>query len=339
MSSLFEPLKISNFTLPNRIVMPPMCMYKSRDNEGNPRCFHRLHYPARSLGGVGFIIVEATTVSPEGYISKNDLGLWEDSQVEAHKKLNYEIKKYTCKITCVQLAHAGAKGSSCGSLVSPSGIKFSDEFDVPKTLKKEEILDLVDKFKKATIRAKASDYNMVEIHAAHGYLINEFLSPLTNKRDDEFGGSFDNRLRLLTLVMKEVSKIMSFGVRLSADEWEEGGNSIEQTKKIAKVCEEFGASYISVSAGGVVTKPSKMPKIEPLYQANYAKIIKQNVSIPVIAVGLITTKEQGEYLLDGGFCDLVAYGRELLRNPNFAFYAAKKAGLDDLVDNSYKRAF
>lgn len=338
MSSLFKPLKISNFTLLNRIVMPPMCMYKSRDNEGLPRCFHRLHYPARSLGGVGFIIVEATAVSPEGCISKNDLGLWKDSQIEAHKKLNYEIKKYTCKTTCVQLAHAGAKGT-CKGILSPSGIRFSQNYDVPKKMGIEDIKNVVLKFKEAAIRAKASDYDIVEIHTAHGYLINEFLSPLTNKKDDEFGGSFKNRLNLLKLIMKEVIKVIPFGVRLSADEWEEGGNDITQTKEIARVCEEFGASYISVSAGGVVEKPSKMPKIEPLYQANYAKTIKQNINIPVIAVGLITTKEQGEYLLEGGFCDLVAYGRELLRNPNLAFYAAKNACLNELIDSSYQSAF
>ena len=184
MSILFEPIKIGNYTIPNRIAMPPMCVYKARDFGGLPRCFHRLHYPARSLGGVGFIIVEATAVSPEGCITKNDLGLWSDNQIEAHTKLNYEIKKYTCKTTAVQLGHAGAKGT-CPDIVSPSGICFSLEYDRPKELNVQEIYEIVTKFKEAAIRAKAADYDIVEIHAAHGYLISEFLSPLTNKRNDD----------------------------------------------------------------------------------------------------------------------------------------------------------
>ncbi|HDX6330686.1 TPA: tRNA-dihydrouridine synthase [Campylobacter fetus subsp. venerealis] len=338
MSSLFKSLKLANFTIPNRITMPPMCVYRSRDLQGLPRCFHRLHYPARSLGGVGFIIVEATAVSPEGCISKNDIGLWSDIQVEAHKKLNYEIKKYSCKVTSVQLAHAGAKGT-CDGIISPSGVRFSGEYGTPDILNTQEIYSIVTKFKEAAIRAKDSDYDLIEIHGAHGYLINQFLSPLTNKREDEFGGNLENRMRFLNLIIEELKDIIPFGVRLSADEWEDGGNTTEDIKIVAKKCEELGASYISVSAGGVVENPTHMPKIKPLYQAQYAKDIKEVINIPVIAAGLITTKEQGEYLLDNGFCDLVAYGRELLRNPNFALYAAASTGLNDLIDFSYKKAF
>lgn len=338
MSILFEPIKIGNYTIPNRIAMPPMCVYKARDFGGLPRCFHRLHYPARSLGGIGFIIVEATAVSPEGCITKNDLGLWSDNQIEAHTKLNYEIKKYTCKTTAVQLGHAGAKGT-CPDIVSPSGICFSLEYDHPKELNIQEIYEIVTKFKEAAIRAKAADYDIVEIHAAHGYLISEFLSPLTNKRNDDFGGSIENRMRLLSLICQEVSSIIPFGVRISADDWEEGGNTIEDSKIIAKKCADLGACYISVSAGGVVSKPSLVPELKPMYQADYAKAIKEVVNIPVIGVGLITTKEQGEQMIEGGYCDIVAYGRELLRNPNFALYAAASEGKNELIDFSYQRAF
>lgn len=333
---LFKSLKLGKLTLQNRVVMAPMCMFMARD--GKPDAFHRTHYAARSLGGVGMIIIEATSVAKNGYILPSDLAIYDEKQTHAHRKLVKAIKRQSKSVVCVQLAHAGAK-SSHKSNVSPSGLAFSNKLPQPKELKRDEIHEIVRKFKKAAHNAKKAGYDIVELHAAHGFLINEFLSPLTNQRNDEFGGSSERRMRFLELIMDEIAKIIPFGVRLSCDEWEQGGNSIDDAIAIAKICEQKGAYYIHASAGGVVPNASKMPELKPLYQAHYAKAIKENINIPVIAVGLITTGKQGEQLLNDGYCDLVAYGRELLRNPNFVYSAAKELNNQNYIIKPYESAF
>ena len=333
---LFKSLKLGNLYLQNRIVMAPMCTFSAKD--GRPNAFHRTHYAARALGGVGMVIIEATSVAKNAYIMPSDLALYDEKQTDAHRKLVKSIKRVSKSLVCVQLAHAGAK-SSHKSNVSPSGLAFSNSLPKPKELKRDEIHEIIKKFKKATENAKKAGYDMVEIHAAHGFLINEFLSPLTNQRNDEFGGSAERRARFLELIMDEVGEILPFGVRLSCDEWHEGGNGINEAIQIAKICEQKGALYIHASAGGVMQNPSNMPEIKPLYQAQYAKAIKENVSISVIAVGLINTAMQGDELLNNGYCDMVAYGRELLRNPNFAFMAAKELNNENFILKPYLGAF
>ncbi|QKF64168.1 NADH:flavin oxidoreductase/NADH oxidase [Campylobacter corcagiensis] len=339
MSKLLKPIKLGNLEIKNRIVMPPMCTYMAKES-GKVRSFHRYHYVSRAIGGVGFIIVEATAVEERGRISNFDLGLWDDNQIKSHTKLTKDIHKFGAKVA-LQLAHSGRKCEcvNCKS-VAPSPIRFSQSYNKPKELSLKEIANVRENFLKAAKRAVLAGYDMVEIHAAHGYLLHEFLSPLTNERKDEYGSSFENRVRLLCEIMDDFSKSdISFGVRISADEWENGGFGIEDSKNLAKILESLGAKYIHVSAGGNHPKPALMPDIEPLYQANYAKEIKSVVNVPVIAVGLITTIDEGEKLLNEKYCDMVAYGRELLRNPNLALYAQAKSSSSDDIFSAYKRAF
>ena len=338
-SLLFSPLKIGDLQIKNRIVMPPMCMYKAKDENGCPRCFHRLHYAARALGGVGLIIVEATAVEPRGRITSRDLGLWNDEQLEAHARLVKECVKYGATMA-VQLAHAGRK-SECEGLIAPSAVKFSDRYKTPKQMSAQDIKDVKEAFVSTAIRAQEAGYEIIELHAAHGYLIGEFLSPGVNQRDDEYGGSFENRTRFLKEILSEIKAAVKIpvGVRISADSWVKGDWSLEDSVRLAKELEALGAAFIHVSAGGFFEHTDSAPAFTPLYQARYAKAVKQAVGIPVIAVGLITKVSEGEALLLGGVCDAVAYGRELLRNPNFAQAAMSELGCSELIENSYKRAF
>ena len=338
-SLLFTPLKIGDLQIKNRVVMPPMCMYKAKNENSCPRCFHRLHYAARALGGVGLIIVEATAVEPRGRITSRDLGLWNDEQQEAHARLVKECVKYGAAMA-VQLAHAGRK-SECEDLIAPSAVKFSESYKTPRQMSADDIVAVKQAFVQAAIRAERAGYAATEIHAAHGYLISEFLSPEINLRDDEYGGSFENHTRFLKEILSEIKAAVQIpvGVRISADSWVKGDWSLEDSVRLAKELEALGAAFIHVSAGGLFEHTDSAPAFTPLYQAGYAKAVKQAVSIPVIAVGLITKASEGEALLLGGVCDAVAYGRELLRNPNFAQAAMSELGCAELIENSYKRAF
>ena len=338
-SLLFSPLKIGDLQIKNRIVMPPMCMYKAKEGNGLPRCFHRLHYAARALGGVGLIIVEASAVEPRGRITNRDLGLWNDEQQEVHARLVKECAKYGA-VMAVQLAHAGRK-SECEGLIAPSAVKFSESYKTPRQMSAEDIVLVKQNFVRAAIRAQCAGYAAIEIHAAHGYLISEFLSPGVNLRDDEYGGSFENRTRFLKEILSEIKTAVQIpvGVRISAQSWVKGDWSLDDSVQLAKKLEALGAAFIHVSTGGFFERTDSAPTVAPLYQASYAKAVKQAVGIPVIAVGLITKASEGEALLLGGVCDAVAYGRELLRNPNFAQAAMSELGCSELIENSYKRAF
>ena len=342
MGILFKNGNIGNLQLKNRIVMPPMCMYKS-DESGEIKPFHHYHYVSRALGGVGLIIVEATAVEARGRISSNDLGLWSDEHIKKHKKLNKKCQYFGAK-TAIQLAHAGRKSEVVHSTpIAPSQIAFSDDlpYKMPDEATLENISDIKKLFVNAAIRAKKANYDAIELHAAHGYLLCEFLSPLTNKREDIYGGSLENRCRLTLEIAKEIKQSVNLPliVRISADEWMNEGWNIEDSIYLSKELEKVGVNAIHVSSGGNQSKPNKMPKIEPLYQANFAKSITQTVSIPVIAVGLITNAKEGEKLLEEEYCDFVAYGRELLKNPNLAFVMADELDKKEMINKSYQRAF
>lgn len=322
--------------------MPPMCMYKS-DESGEIKDFHKYHYVSRALGGVGFIIVEATAIEPKGRISSNDLGLWDDSLIEKHKQLNKDIHSFGAK-TAIQIAHAGRKSIVTDSTpIAPSSIAFSKEapYKLPKEVSIEEIKDIKELFIKAAFRAKEANYDAIELHAAHGYLLCEFLSPISNNRTDNYGGTLANRCRLVLEIATEIKQKLDLPliVRISADEWMSGGWNIEDSIYLSKELEKIGVDAIHVSSGGNLEKPDNAPTIQPLYQSSWAKKIKENVNIPVIAVGLITTAIEGEYLLENSTCDFVAYGRELLRNPNFVFYAANEFKEKEKINSSYQRAF
>ncbi len=342
MSLLLKSANIGALELKNRVVMPPMCMYKS-DESGEIKDFHKYHYVSRALGGVGFIIVEATAIEPKGRISSNDLGLWDDSLIEKHKQLNKDIHSFGAK-TAIQIAHAGRKSIVTDSTpIAPSSIAFSKEapYKLPKEVSIEEIKDIKELFIKAAFRAKEADYDAIELHAAHGYLLCEFLSPISNNRTDIYGGTLANRCKLVLEIATEIKQKIDLPliVRISADEWMSGGWNIEDSIYLSKELEKIGVDAIHVSSGGNLEKPDNAPTIQPLYQSSWAKKIKENVNIPVIAVGLITTAIEGEYLLENSTCDFVAYGRELLRNPNFVFYAANEFKEKEKINSSYQRAF
>ena len=342
MSLLFKKGEIGTIELKNRIVMPPMCMYKS-DESAELKTFHKTHYLARAIGGVGFIIVEATAVEPRGRISDADLGLWEDSQIIQHKELNEDIHFFGAK-TAIQIAHAGRKSTVKDTTpIAPSAIAFSNEepFKTPICASLEDIKNIKELFVETAIRAKKANYDAIELHAAHGYLLCEFLSPLSNKREDIYGGNLENRCRLVLEIVKEIKQKVDLPliVRISADEWMKDGWNINDSIYLSKELEKLGVDAIHVSSGGNQEKTDKTPKIEPLYQSNWAKEIKKEINIPVIAVGLVTTALEGEKLLEEKYCDFVAYGRELLRSPNFAFYAASEFKEKDKINSSYQRAF
>ncbi|MGD9623675.1 MAG: NADH:flavin oxidoreductase/NADH oxidase [Arcobacter sp.] len=342
MSLLLKSANIGALELKNRVVMPPMCMYKS-DESGEIKDFHKYHYVSRALGGVGFIIVEATAIEPKGRISSNDLGLWDDSLIEKHKQLNKDIHSFGAK-TAIQIAHAGRKSIVTDSTpIAPSSIAFSKEapYKLPKEVSIEEIKDIKELFIKAAFRAKEANYDAIELHAAHGYLLCEFLSPISNNRTDNYGGTLANRCRLVLEIATEIKQKLDLPliVRISADEWMSGGWNIEDSIYLSKELEKLGVDAIHVSSGGNLEKPDNAPTIQPLYQSSWAKKIKENVNIPVIAVGLITTAIEGEYLLENSTCDFVAYGRELLRNPNFVFNAANEFKEKEKINSSYQRAF
>ena len=342
MSQLFQEGQMKNLILKNKIVMPPMCMYKS-DNSGELKTFHYGHYLARAIGGVGLIIVEATAIEPRGRISSNDLGIWDDIHIEAHKKLNEQIHSFGAK-TAIQIAHAGRKCTVENETpIAPSAIAFSKKkpFKTPVESTLDDIKRIKELFLNAAIRAKKADYDAIELHAAHGYFLCEFLSPLTNLRDDIYGGSLENRCRLILEVVKDIKEKVDLPliVRISVDEWMEEGWNINDSIYLSKELEKVGVDSIHVSSGGNQEKPDKPIELKPLYQAHFAKVIKKEINIPVIAVGLITTAREGEYLLENGFCDFVAYGRELLRSPNFVFIAANEFNKKELINSSYTRAF
>jgi len=332
--------KIGELFIKNRIVMPPMCMYKS-DDTGVLTTFHQAHYTARALGGVGLIIVEATAVEPRGRISSRDLGLWSDEHIENHEALTHACHALGARMA-IQLAHAGRKSEVEDSEpIAPSAIAFSESYKMPKALSLKEIKEVKQLFVDAAVRAIQADYDILELHAAHGYLLSEFMSPLSNQRTDKYGGSLENRCRLTLEVAQAIKETVELPliVRISATEWMKEGWSEEDSIYLSKELERVGVEAIHVSSGGNQSKPDAMPELKALYQANYAKAIKKAVNIPVIAVGLITTAEEGNSLLEKGYCDFVAYGRELLRTPNFPFFAAAKLGKKEMVNDSYLRAF
>ncbi len=342
MSLLFTPYPLGNISLKNRVVMPPMCMYKAEE-DGCVTLFHETHYGARAIGGVGLIIVEATAVEPRGRITDNDLGLWNDAQIEGHQKLVKIVHELGATMA-IQLAHAGRKSICKSSIpVAPSPLLFSDTggFKTPIALCNMEIEEIIIAFVEAAKRAHKAGYDVLELHGAHGYLLGEFLSPLTNVRTDRYGGSLENRCKLLIKVCEAILTAVPLPliVRLSADEWMEGGWNINDSLYLSQKLHDIGVSMMHVSAGGNHAKQTLIPPLVPSYQTDYARSIKEKSAIPTIAVGLITTQEQGETLLKEGVCDLVAYGRELLRSPNMVQFFMKESGDKTSIEPAYARAF
>jgi NADPH2 dehydrogenase len=336
-AKLFSPYTIKDVTLKNRIVMAPMCMYSSHNEDGQIQNWHRTHYTSRAVGQVGLIIVEATAVSPQGRISPRDLGIWSDDHIEGFTELVNLMKEHGAK-TGIQLAHAGRKAVLEGEIIAPSAISFNEQMNTPKEMTKEDIAETVEAFKKGAERAAKAGFDVIEIHGAHGYLINEFLSPLSNKRIDEYGGSPENRYRFLREVIEAIKTVWNgvLFVRVSAHDYHEEGLTPLDYVFFSQWMKEQGVDLIDVSSGAVV--PAKITSY-PGYQIPFSETIRDGAEIATGAVGLITTGIQAEEILQNDRADLVFLARELLRNPYWPRTAAKELGVSIEGPKPYDRGW
>ncbi len=352
MNNLFSPLKIRGSELKNRLVVSPMCQYSGKDGFANE--YHLVHYGSRAMGGAGAIIAEATAVCPEGRISINDLGLWSDEHIPYLLTITEFISKQG-SVPGVQLAHAGRKASHAAPWsgdrlltvseggwqpVAPSAIAFSADMAIPEALSLEGIAKVRQDFVSAAKRAVDAGFRILEIHAAHGYLLNEFLSPLSNKRNDEYGGQFENRIRLLTEIVRGIRKNIPedhlLFVRISSTEWVDNGWSLNDSVALVKILKDMGADLIDCSSGGNITGVTISP--EPGYQVPFADTIRKETGILTGAVGLITTAVQAQSIIDQGQADIILMGREFLRDPYFPLNAAAGLGQDNTWPKQYLRA-
>lgn len=350
--SLFEPITLRGLTIPHRLWVSPMCQYSATD--GVPNDWHRVHLGSFAIGRAGLVVTEATAVCPEGRISPGCVGLWNEGQVEAWKPITDFSKTQGVPIV-VQLAHAGRKAATkipfndgptslVGTpdnwdTVAPSALAFGD-LQPPHEMSSADIEKLVTDFADAARRAVTAGFSGIEIHAAHGYLLHEFLSPLSNHRSDSYGNSFDNRVRVVIEVIDAVRAAipdtMPLLVRISATDWVEGGWDLEQSMELSRLMEDHGVDFIDVSSGGL--DPSQKITLGPGYQQPFAKAIKEQVTIPVGTVGMITTSEQAQEALNDNVADVVLMARQFLREPTFALRAATELGADLAWPPQYERA-
>lgn len=353
MSLLFSPLTLRGVTFKNRLVVSPMCQYSSVDGFAND--WHLVHLGSRAVGGAGLLISEATAVSPEGRITPDDLGIWSDDHIPGLKRITHFLTTNGA-VPGIQLAHAGRKASHQrpweGSAaiapdqhkgwqtVAPSALPFSDSDSAPTALTDQGIQQVRADFRAAAARALQAGFVVAEIHAAHGYLLHEFLSPLSNHRADAYGGSFENRVRLLREIVEDVRAVWPedypLFVRISATDWTEGGWNGDDSVALATLLKQQGVDLIDCSTGGNV--PNASIPSGPGYQVPFAERIKREADIPTGAVGLIVSAEQAEAILTEGQADLVLLAREALRDPYFPLHAAHELGDDVSWPVQYERA-
>ncbi|MDR1806883.1 MAG: NADH:flavin oxidoreductase/NADH oxidase [Propionibacteriaceae bacterium] len=353
MIHLFEPLTLRSVTFRNRVWLPPMCTYQVDAHDGRATDWHLVHYGARATGGFGLLIVEATAVVPEGRITMNDLGLWDDAQVEGFARLTAFAHHYNAAVG-VQLAHAGRKASTWPDVPRfPDGYQSpadggwepvgpgADPFPglgQPRALTTEEVAAIPARFADAARRADAAGLDVVELHGAHGYLQTQFLSPLTNHRTDQYGGSFENRTRLLRETVEAVRAVWPESkplfLRISATEWTEGGWTVEDSVALAEQVKPLGVDLVDVSSGGNVL--ADIP-VAPGYHVTLAQAVRQGAGLPVAAVGLITEPAQAEQVLVTGQADAVLIGRAALRDPDWPETAAVALGAPSPLAESYRR--
>ncbi len=338
MANLFDPLSIRGITLPNRIVVSPMCEYSSEDGFAND--WHLVHLGSRAVGGAGLIFTEATAVTPEGRISPEDLGIWSDEHIEFLARI-VRFLKIQGTVPGMQLAHAGRKGSTYkpgrgnGAVlpkdggwvpVAPSALAYSENYAMPRALSKEEIRGVVDAFVQGARRALEAGFRVIEIHGAHGYLVHEFLSPLSNRRTDEYGGSFENRTRLAREIVIAIRNVMPeqlpLFIRISATDWAEGGWDVDQSVELAKQLAPLGVDLVDCSSAGL-TQDQKIVA-GPGFQVPFSERIRRDAKVMTSTVGLIETKEQVAEILANSKSDLVFMAREFLRDPYWPLRAARE---------------
>lgn len=351
--SLFAPLALRSVTLRNRIAVSPMCEYSSVNGFAND--WHLVHLGSRAVGGAGLVFTEATAVTPDGRISPDDLGIWDDAHIAFLSRITSFVAEQGA-VPGIQLAHAGRKASTASPwkggkpvdaahggwspIVGPSAIPFAAGYQTPQALEIARIQDIVGSFADGARRALDAGFQVVEIHGAHGYLLHEFLSPLSNTRTDAYGGSFENRTRVLREVIEAVRGVwperLPLFVRISATDWTDGGWDIAQSVELARMLAPLGVDLIDCSSGGNV--PGARIPLEPGYQVPFAARVRHVAKIATGAVGLITTAAQADAIIRGGQADIVLLAREALRDPYFPLHAAKALGVDVPWPNQYLRA-
>jgi len=353
-SALFEPLEIRSVTFRNRLWVPALCQYSVEKRDGVPTDWHLVHLGSFAIGGAGLVMTEATAVAPIGRISPQDTGIWNDEQVEAWSRITTFLHERGTTAG-MQLAHAGRKASTHrgwdaeqGTVsaenggwpsVAPSPVAFTG-YDAPRELSVDEIADVVAEFVAGARRAIDAGFDLVEVHAAHGYLLHQFLSPLSNLRTDEYGGSLENRARLVLDVVRgiraELGDEIPVFVRFSATDYAEGGWDKEQTATVSKWAQDAGADFFDISTGGNISGVT-MP-LSPGYQVPFADFVGSTADVPVNAVGLITEAKQAEDIVSSGKADAVMLGREMMRDPHFALRAAHELGAEIEWQPAYTRA-
>jgi 2,4-dienoyl-CoA reductase-like NADH-dependent reductase (Old Yellow Enzyme family) len=352
-SHLFSPLELRSVVLRNRIAVSPMCQYSSED--GFASDWHLVHLGSRAVGGAGLVIAEASAVEPRGRISPADLGIWKDEHIAPLARIASFLRAQGCAAG-IQLAHAGRKASTAvpwkgGRLLpesaggwlpcAPSPVPFHEGDPAPEELSRAAIHELVSRFAAAARRALAAGFQIAEIHAAHGYLIHEFLSPLSNRRTDEYGGGFEQRIRfaleITGAVRAEWPRELPLFVRISASDWAEGGWDIDQSVELARRLRAIGVDLIDCSSGGLAAH--QRIAIGPLYQAPFAERIRREAEVATAAVGMITTPQQADSIVRQEKADLVLLAREFLRNPYFPLHAARALNVENRPPAQYSRAF
>ena len=352
MPQLFDSLKLRDVVFANRIGIPPMCQYSAQDGMASDWSF--VHYGTRAVGGAALMIIEATAVCPEGRISPGDLGLWDDKQIEPLARIVKFAQEQGC-VAALQIAHAGRKagvglgwqaqrslGESEGgwATVAPSALSFGEGYAVPHELDEAGIRKVVENFAGSARRALEAGFKTVEIHAAHGYLMHQFLSPISNRRKDAYGGSFENRTRLVrevvTAMRAEWPERLPLLIRLSATDWVEGGWNADETVELCRMLKPLGVDLIDVSTGGMV--PTATIPVGPGFQTSYAERVRREADIPTATVGLITAPAQADHIIRTGQADMILLGREVLRNPYWPLTAAQILGQTVSWPKQYLRA-
>jgi 2,4-dienoyl-CoA reductase-like NADH-dependent reductase (Old Yellow Enzyme family) len=350
---LFTSLKIREIELKNRIVVSPMCQYSAKD--GHPQTWHLVHLGSRAVGGAALVIAEATAVQEHGRISLGDTGIYNDAHIASWKPIA-EFIRASGAVPGIQLAHAGRKASTAApwlggkpvaigdggwEIVGPSALPFDTGYQTPRALSLPDIDEIIAAFRRAAERALAAGFELVEIHGAHGYLLHEFLSPFSNIRGDEFGGSLENRMRLALRVTQAVREVLPARLplffRVSATDWQEGGWDLEQSIELARRLKPLGVDVIDVSSGGNLPH-AKIP-VGPGYQVPFSEAIRSQAEIPTTALGMITDPVQAETILSTGQADLVVLARELLRDPYWPRRAAQQMNFKLTPPVQYQRAW
>ncbi|TGA98940.1 NADH:flavin oxidoreductase/NADH oxidase [Sporolactobacillus shoreae] len=340
MKHLFTPYQLKGLTLKNRVVMPPMCQYSVKNKDGIATDWHYVHYVSRAVGGTGLIIIEMTDVEPDGRITDFDLGLWSDEQIPALARIVDACHHYGAKVG-IQIAHAGRKAEDAAVPVAPSAVPFDSESKTPRALSTDEVKQMVEKFRLAVRRAVKAGVDTIELHGAHGYLIHQFHSPLTNHRTDEYGKDLTRfGKEVIQAAKSEMPEDMPLIVRISAQEYVEGGYGIKESVAFSKEYQKAGADVFHVSAGGEgPISADGRPGTHAAYQVPLAREIKHALNIPVIAVGRLDEPQLANAVVGNEEADLVAVGRGMLRNPYWTLEAAVKLHKEADIPVQYENGF